>query len=100
MIKINKLIGRHYDLTTSSSAGLAVIPVAGKIDITYSAGLPVVVLKYNDSSRSVLMYTTNITWDGAVPVVVSTQNHSSGLVTTTTLTWVNGQMTSVDKIIS
>ena len=100
MIKINKLIGRHYDLTASLSAGSVVVPVAGKIDITYSAGLPTVVLKYNDSSRSVLMYTTNITWDGVVPIVVTTQNHSNSLVTTTTLTWVNGQMTSVDKITS
>lgn len=96
MLKVNKVIGRHYDLTRSS--GSRSEPQAGKTDIQYSGDLPLVVLKYSDATRATLLYTTNITWDNGVPTEVETLNHSNGLTATTTLEWVNGKLVSIDKV--
>ena len=102
MIRINKIIGRHYDLTKQSTDGgggtVVTAPSVGKTDITYVNGSPTVVLKYVDATRATLLYTTNVMWNSGVPTSVVTLNHTTGLTATTTLTWTNGQLVSIDKV--
>jgi len=99
-MKINSIIGRHYDLTTPSAPSLQSEPLIGKTIIQYAEGLPSVVLKYKDSAGTILVFTTNITWANGVPSVVVTVNNYTGVTATTTLSWANGLLESATKILT
>lgn len=102
MIRINKAIGRHYDLTIQAGGGTTAPsePLIGKTAITYAGSLPSVVLKYEDIAMTNLLFTTNVTWLNGLPMTIATQNHSNGIIATTTLNWSNGSLESVDKILT
>ena len=79
---------------------VAAEPLVGKTVIQEANSLPSVVLKYNDLEMTLLLFTTNITWANGVPSIVTTTNHTNGIIATTTLEWVNGSLASVSKVLT
>ena len=59
-------------------------------EIDWLNGVPSVIRKYTDSSKTTLIYTITIEWSSGVPETITTINHDDNITTVTTIYWSNG----------
>jgi hypothetical protein len=66
-------------------------------EIEWLNGLPSVVRKYEDSTKTKQLFEITPTWIDGLPTQVVTNNLDDGIITTTTITWVDGVPTTINK---
>jgi hypothetical protein len=83
-----------------ANTGTSIHDYVGHTEMEELNGLPYIVRKWEDTTKSNLLYTITMTFiDGLLSTVVA-QNHVSTLTKTTTIVWVNGKFFSSSSVIA
>lgn len=73
-----------------SNTGTQVNAPVNYTEIDWLNGVPSVIRKYTDSSKSTIIYTITIEWSSGVPETITSINHDDNITTVTTIYWSNG----------
>lgn len=73
-----------------SNTGTQVNTPVNYTEIDWLNGVPSVIRKYTDSSKSTIVYTITIEWSSGVPETITSINHDDNITTVTTIYWSNG----------
>ena len=69
-------------------------------EIDWISGNPEVIRKYNNSSKTLLLYTITITWLDGNPTTIVIINHDDSITTAISIYWSGGVPINISKEIS
>jgi hypothetical protein len=83
-----------------ANTGTSINEYVGYIEIEELNGLPYIVRKWVDATKTKLLYTITLTFNNGLLYTVVVYNHVSSLTKTTSIVWVDGKLFSSSSVIS
>jgi hypothetical protein len=82
------------------NTGTSIHNYVGHTEMEELNGLPYIVRKWIDATKTELLYTITLTFNTGLLSTVVAQNHASGITKTTSIVWVDGKFFSSSSVLS